>query len=167
MFWFWFSKQNQKNLLHLLNYVFPVIENSLFIVKTGSDNLQHRLRHFRNQATLLSCQSINPIFIQVSPRKWGWPDLPNSNSNLSNSHSTSRSVHGILPLQTNTLALLLHLRLPRLPWSSSPPLALHFKLQCFSQNLPIIPPLTIALSTYVQKCMQMQKMPNFDSLFKN
>ena len=73
-------------------------------------------------------------------RKWGWLDLPHSNSNLSNSHSSSRSIQGILLLQTNTLAVLLHLRLPLLLWSSSLPLALHFKLQCFSQNMPTIPP---------------------------
>ena len=47
---------------------------------------------------------INPILIRVSPRKWGWPDLSHSNSNLSNSHSPSRSMHGILFLQTNALA---------------------------------------------------------------
>ena len=52
----------------------------------------------------------------------------------------SCSIHGILFLQTNTLALLLYLHLPRLLWSSSLPLALHFKLHCFSQNMPIIPP---------------------------
>ena len=68
------------------------------------------------------------------------PDLPHSNSNLSNSHSHSRSIQGILLLQTNTLALLLHLRPLRLLWLSSPPLALHFKLHCFSENMPIIPP---------------------------
>ena len=56
-------------------------------------------------------------------------------SNLFNSHSPSHSI-----LQTNALALLLHLRLPRLLWSSWLPLAPHFKLQCFSQNVPIIPP---------------------------
>ena len=43
--------------------------------------------------------------------------------NLSNSHSPSRSIHGVLFLQTNTLALLLHLHLPCLLWSSSLPLA--------------------------------------------
>ena len=83
---------------------------------------------------------INPILIQVYPRKWGWLDLAHSNSNLSNSHSPSRSIYGILLLQTNILALILHLFLPHLLWSSSLPLALHFKLQCFSQNMLIIPP---------------------------
>ena len=78
----------------------------------------------------ISFQSINPILIQVYPRKRRWPNLPHSNSNLSNSHSPSGSIHGILLLQTNTLALLLDLHLPRLLWSSSLPLALHFKLQC-------------------------------------
>ena len=68
------------------------------------------------------------------------PDLPHFGSNLSNSHSPSHSIHGILFLETNTLALLLHLRLPLLLWLSSLPLALHFKLQRFSQNMPIIPP---------------------------
>ena len=48
---------------------------------------------------------INPILIRVYPRKWGWPDLSHSNSNLSNSHSLSRSIHDILFLQTNTLAI--------------------------------------------------------------
>ena len=37
-------------------------------------------------------------------------------------------------------ALLLHLRLPRLLWLSSLPLVLYFKLQHFSQNMPIVPP---------------------------
>ena len=48
---------------------------------------------------------INPILFWVDPRKWGWPDLPHSNGNLSNCHSASHSIQGILPLQTNTLAL--------------------------------------------------------------
>ena len=52
---------------------------------------------------------------------------------------SSDLIQGILPLQTNTLAFPLHLHLPHLSWSSSPPLALPFKLQCFSQNMPIIP----------------------------
>ena len=85
-------------------------------------------------------QSINPILIRVYPHKRGWLDLPHFISNLSNSHSPSRSIHGVLFLQTNALALLLHLCLPRLLWSSSLPLALHFELQRFSQNMPIIPP---------------------------
>ena len=78
--------------------------------------------------------------IKVYPRKQGWPDLPHSNSNFSNSHSSSRSIQGILLLQTNTLVLLFHLCLPRLLWLSLLPLAFHFKLQRFSQNMPIIPP---------------------------
>ena len=41
----------------------------------------------------------------------GWLDLPHSNSNVFNTHSPSGSIQGILLLQTNTLALLLHLRL--------------------------------------------------------
>ena len=49
----------------------------------------------------------NPILIWVYQCKQGWPDLPHSNSNLSNSHFLSCSIHGILFLQTNTLALLL------------------------------------------------------------
>ena len=56
----------------------------------------------------------HPILIWFYPRKRGWQDLPNPNSNLSNSHSPSCSTQGILLLQTNTLALLLHLHLPRL-----------------------------------------------------
>ena len=91
--------------------------------------------------------SINLILIWVYPRKWGWPDLPCSNSNLFNSHSPSRSIQDILLLQTNTLALPLHLCLPLLSLLSSPPLALHFKLQCFSQNTPIIPPQHIHVCT--------------------
>ena len=91
------------------------------------------------EVNLWAC-TINLILIQVYPRKRGWPDLPHSNSNLSNSHSPSRSIQGILFLQTNILALLLLLRLSRLLWSSSLPLALHFKFQRFSQNVPIIPP---------------------------
>ena len=61
----------------------------------------------------------NPILIRAYPRKRGWPDLPHCNSNLSNSHSPSHLIQGIFLLQTNTLALLLHLRLPFLFWSSS------------------------------------------------
>ena len=85
---------------------------------------------------------INPILIRVYSCNLGWPDLPHSNSNLSNSHSPSCSIHGILLLQTKTFALVPHLRLPRPLWSSSLPLVLHFKLQRFSQNMPIIPPKT-------------------------
>ena len=61
----------------------------------------------------------HPILIRVYPHKQGWPDLLSSNSNLSNSHSSSRSIQGILLLLINTLALFLHLHLPRLIWSSS------------------------------------------------
>ena len=91
---------------------------------------------------------INQFLIWVYPRKGGWPDLPHSNSNLSNSHSPCRSIQCILLLQTDTLALLLHLYLPRLLWSSSLPLALHFKLQYFSQNMLIIPPQHIPVSSH-------------------
>ena len=59
------------------------------------------------------------ILIRVYPCKWGWPDLPHSNSNLSNSHSPSHSIQGIFLLQTNTLAFLLCLCLPCLLWLSS------------------------------------------------
>ena len=78
---------------------------------------------------------ITPILIRVNGGGWIYPG-----SNLSNSHSPSRSIHIILFLKTNALALLLHLGLPRLLWLSSLPLAPHFKLQAFSQNVPIIPP---------------------------
>ena len=61
---------------------------------------------------LTSNHQMNPILIQGYPRKWGWLDLPQSNINLSNSHSPSHSIQDILLLQTNTLALLLHLHLP-------------------------------------------------------
>ena len=70
---------------------------------------------------------INPILIQVYFHKRGLPDLLHSNSNLSNAHSPSCSIQGILLLQTNTLALLLYLCLPCLLWSSSLPFVLHFK----------------------------------------
>ena len=83
---------------------------------------------------------INLILIRAYPRKRGWLDLPHSNSDFFNAHSPSYSIQVIHLLQTNTLALLLHLHLPHLLWSSSLPLALHFKLQRFSQNMPIIPP---------------------------
>ena len=61
-------------------------------------------------------------------------------SNLFNSHSPSRSIHGVLFLQTNAYCS------PSLLTSSTPslvvwlPLAPHFKLLCFSQNVPIVPP---------------------------
>ena len=83
-------------------------------------------------------QSINP----------DWPDLPHSNSNLSNFHSLSCLIQGILLLQTNTLALFLHLYLLCLLWSSLLTLALHFKFQCFSQNMPIIPPQHMPLPSH-------------------
>ena len=97
---------------------------------------------------LTSIHAINPNLIRVYSRKWGWLDLPHSNSNLSNSHSPSRSIQSILLLQTNTLALLLHLHIPHLFWSSTLPLALNFKFQCFSQNMPIIPPQHIPISSH-------------------
>ena len=96
--------------------------------------------HFSHIPQALGFHHHHPILIWFYPRKWGWPNLPHPNSNLSNSHSPSHSIQGILLLQTNTLALLLHLHLPCLLWSSSLLLAFHFKLQCFSQNMPIIPP---------------------------
>ena len=68
------------------------------------------------------CWTINSVLIQVYPRNRGWSDLFHSNSYPSNSHSPSRSIQGILLLQTNTLALLLHLRLPCLLYLSSLPL---------------------------------------------
>ena len=63
-----------------------------------------------------------------------------NSSNLYNSHSLSRSIHGVRFLKTNALTLLLQLHLPCLLCSSSLPLAPHFKLQRFSQNVPNIPP---------------------------
>ena len=47
----------------------------------------------------------HPILIRVYPRKWVWPNLPHSNSNLFNSHSSFCSIQGIFLLQTNTLVL--------------------------------------------------------------
>ena len=112
-------------------------------------------------------QSINTILIPVYPRKWGWLDLPHSNSNLSNSHSPSCSIQGILLLQTNTRVLLLHLHLPCLLWSSSFPLALHFKLQRFSQNMPIIPPqhmpVTMTLLIALGECLTEYK--NYTNIY--
>ena len=109
------------------------------------DYCQIRNSLVSKSVTILECvsvdfesinQSINQSnFDLVYPLKWGWSDLPHSNSNLFNSYSPSRSIQGILLLQTNTLALFLHLCLPCLFWSSSLPLSLHFKLQCFSQNM--------------------------------
>ena len=114
----------------------------------------------------------HPILIWVYPCKWGWPDLPHSNKNVSNSHSPSCLIHRILLLQTNTLVFLLHLRLPHLLWSSSLPLALHFKLQCFSQNMPIIPPQHMPIPPYsIRHChlkhcfLQFQHLRNCKVLF--
>ena len=78
---------------------------------------------------------INPILIRVYPCKWGWLDLPHTNSNLSNSHSSSCSIHGILLLQTNILVLLLYLRLL---WSSLLPLDQH-KLNPLQAKWPMEP----------------------------
>ena len=94
-------------------------------------SIRHIYRRYANNTELskhvYSLKNINPILIRVYPCKRGWPDLPHFNSNLSNSHSLSRSIQGILLFQTNTFSLLLYLRLPRLIWSSSLPLVLHFK----------------------------------------
>ena len=93
--------------------------------KRSEDDQRRRGRHkWRRRARVLVWRRRMPY-----PRKWGWLDLPHSNSNLSNSHSPFRSIHGILLLQTNTLALLLHLCVPHLLWLSSFPLTLYFKLQ--------------------------------------
>ena len=88
-------------------------------LKTVSQS-QHHFPHVS-----LTTGSI-PILIRVYPR---WLDLPHYGSNLSNSHSPSRSIQCILLLQTNTPALLLHLHFPCLPRLSSLPLSIHFKLQ--------------------------------------
>ena len=48
-----------------------------------------------NSHFFLYNQSI-PILIWVYPRKQGWPDLAHPNSNLSNAHSSSCSIQGIL-----------------------------------------------------------------------
>ena len=45
------------------------------------------LNHFKPRVFKIN-QSINPILIRVYPRKRGWPDLPHSNSNLSNQKLT-------------------------------------------------------------------------------
>ena len=60
---------------------------------------------YKSQLTLAKSSSIQ-FLIRVYPCKRGWPDWHHSNINLSNSHSPSRSIHGILLFQTNTLALL-------------------------------------------------------------
>ena len=106
-----------------------------------------------NSFWLSSSSSSIQFLIRVYPRKRGWPDLPHFVSNLSNSHSPSRLIHGVLFLQTNALALLLHLRLTRLLWSSSLPLALHFKLQRFSQNMTHHPSSTHARTISATNCI--------------
>ena len=62
-----------------------------FVLIPGSDN---QTLLFLPAAVYI----IYPILIRVYPRKRGWPDLPHSNSNLSNSHSPSRSIQGFLLL---------------------------------------------------------------------
>ena len=98
-------------------------------------------------------------FIPVNRGGWIYPTL----ANLSNSHSPSRSIEDILLLQTNTLALLLHLHLPHIFWSSLLPLALHFKLQHFSQNMPIIPPQHIPALSH-SSCLELPSEPLFPSI---
>ena len=85
-----------------------------------------------------------PGFIPVNGGGWIYPTLKAISVTL----SPSRSIQGILLLQTNTLVLLLTLCLSPLLWSSSLPLALHFKLQCFSQNMPIIPPQHMSIPSH-------------------
>ena len=102
----------------------------------------------------------HPILNQVYPHKRGLPDLPHFNSNLSNSPSCS--IQGILLLQTNTLALLLHLRLSHLLWSSSLPLVLHFKLQRFSQNIPIIPPQHMPIPSHSIRLCHLNHIVSFN-----
>ena len=94
------------------------------------------------------------------PINRGWPDLPRSNSNLSNSHSPSCLIQGILLLQNNNLALLLSLCLPHLLWSSSLPLALHFKVQPFSQNMPIIPSQHIPIPSHSIRLCHLNHFPS-------
>ena len=102
---------------------------------------------FRNPSLsiLMKSSIIYPILNRVYPCKWGWPGLPHSNSNLSNSHSPSHSIHGILLLQTKTLALFLHLHLSRLLWSSLLPLALHFNTCPYQHSPPSTHARTISL----------------------
>ena len=85
-------------------FVQQTLHIALYINQSNNQSINQSINQFLNQ-------SINPILIRVYPRKWGWPDLPHSNGILSNSHFPSRSIQGILLLQTNTLALLLLLRL--------------------------------------------------------
>ena len=93
-------------------------------------NVQNLLCNFVNYVII-----INPILVRVYLHKRGWADLPHSNSNLSDSHSPSCTIR-ILLLQTNTLALLLHLRLPRLLWWSSLPLAFTSNSNAFLKTCP-------------------------------
>ena len=70
--------------------------------RTHHHHRHHRHHHHRHHRH-------HPILIRIYILKPGWPDLPHSNSNLSNAHSPSGLIQGILLLQTNTLALLLQL----------------------------------------------------------
>ena len=58
-----------------------------------------------NSRCLQINQSINPILIRVYLHIRGWLDLSHFNSNLSNFHSPSRSIQGILLFFKPTLLL--------------------------------------------------------------
>ena len=105
--------------------------------------LEFRRVLFRSWLQLDHHHHHHPILIRFYPCKWGWPDIAHPNSNLSNSHSPSRLIQGILLLQTNTLALLLHLCLPCLLWHS------HFLL-----------PFTSNSNTFLKTCPSSLLVPS-------
>ena len=52
---------------------------------SGKDFEQQKTSRIYDQYYNIN-RSINPILIRAYPRRWGWLDLPHSNSNLTNSH---------------------------------------------------------------------------------
>ena len=126
------------NVLFVLNFALPYTQgthNNYCQYYHSSSVLSFADGNGENFPSLSSSIQFLSGFIPVNGGGWIYPS-----SNLSNSHSPSCSILGVLFLQTNGLALLLHLHLPCLLWSSLLPLSPHFKLQRFSQNVPIIPP---------------------------
>ena len=113
---------------------------TLIQVACYHSKIRSLLNHDHNKFPFAVCYIDQSIqfwsgFIPLIGGGWIYPTLFTAND-LSNSHSPSCSIHDILLLQTNTLALL-HLHVPCLLWSSSCPLAFTSNSQRFSQNMPI------------------------------
>ena len=103
------------------NYMGVHYQRSLFLA-------HHVLRNIVRDLKKCELLSVNPILSGIYAHNWGWSNLPLFNSfiSLDSWHPCSPKQHSCSP--------------PRLLWSPSVSLALHFTLQRFSQNMPIVLP---------------------------